>query len=277
MVGEAALPIVVTRDALAAEDPYEIVQSNIGIVNRLRDAWLDEDEISHESWLAYLVDYFTTQLHDGGFSQFVFDSTWRETEVTLVREGLAAIGARETHARFERGAALVGSLTAEELEGFLESATLADDAKREQLEELDRELGAVDEDLVALNAAWIRGRPDLVVLDANDVEAWVDEQAATIPDLEARVAAAMENEPRYAKVIRRLLDAVGLELGQITAGDPAHEHEGRSIVAWHFLTADEEHYYMLDFGDQAATFDAETDEEVARVDVSDLSAVDLSP
>lgn len=265
------MPIVVTRRALDAEDPYDVVQSNIGIVNRLRDAWLTEDEIDADAWRSYLVDYFATQVRTGGFSRFVYSSTWREAEVQLVREGLDAMGALRTAALFDRGIALVDDLTGEELEAFLEGADLGPDTTRERLQSLDDAFAALDEDLDALNAAWIRIRPDLVVLADDDVEAWVAEQMDAIDDLEDRIAAAQEAEPRYAKAIRRLLDAVGLELGRITAGDPAHEHEGRTLVAWHFVTADDDAYYQLDFGTEAAMFDAETHDEVARVDVTDLA------
>ncbi|MEO0604546.1 MAG: DUF4375 domain-containing protein [Myxococcota bacterium] len=264
------MPIVVTRQALDAEDPYDVVQSNIGIVNRLRDAWLNEDEIDADAWRSYLVDYFGTQVRDGGFSQFVYSSTWREAEVKLVRGGLEAMGAHDTLGLFDRGVTLVDELPDEELEAFLESATHPRNATRDRLQALDVAFGELDEDLEALNAAWIRSRTDLVVLADEDVETWIAEQIDAIENLEDRIAAAQEAEPRYAKAIRRLLDAVGLELGRITAGDPAHEHEGRTLVAWHFLTADDEPYYQLDFGTEAAMFDAETHDEVVRVDVADL-------
>jgi len=110
-----------------------------------------------------------------------------------------------------------------------------------------------EEDLLVLNAAWLRRLPNLVVLPEEAMEEEVERRGQAVPDREARIAAAMENEPRYMKLIRALCKQASQELVNVTAGDPTRVHEGVPTVAWHFIT-DVGHHHMVDLGGKATMF-----------------------
>ena len=86
-------------------------------------------------------------------------------------------------------------------------------------------------------------------------------------DSEATLPEARANEPRYIKLIRALCERAGHTLERVTAGDPAHEHDGTRTLAWHFIT-DHGHHYMVETGGRAIMFRgfSKTD-RVCEVDV----------
>ncbi|MCD9032428.1 DMP19 family protein [Luteimonas sp. Y-2-2-4F] len=260
--------VVVSRDALDSDDPYDLVGSGIAFVNALIARHLRRDELSSDALRSYYVDYYLAQVNNGGFSQFVYNSGWDGRVVADVRDGLEAMGAREHRALFERGAALVEALGAEGLQAFFSSEYFGDNATRDGLDALSDAFYDLSdrEDLVRLNAAWLRRLPHLAVLAPEQMEAEVERRAAALPDREAREAEARAGEPRYAKLIRALCAATGQTLDRVTAGDPAFAHAGQQTVAWHFLT-DRGHFYMVDLGDRALMFDGGSNRLVHEIPV----------
>ena len=67
------LKIYVSQQSFDDEDEYEIVSSNIDLLNALLNEYLNEDEIHPASLQSYYVDYYHAQVHNGGFSQFVYN------------------------------------------------------------------------------------------------------------------------------------------------------------------------------------------------------------
>ena len=143
-----------------------------------------------------------------------------------------------------------------------------------RLEELDGEFESVleTEDIVALNAAWLRGQEDLLVLADDDLDAHIAGRVARIPDLAERQAAAAEDAlldaPEFEQIIRELCDIAGHSLQRITMGDPNYEHNGESTLAWHFTT---EHgdFLMLEDDDEAFMLNPRTKEILAAVELEE--------
>ncbi|MGV3721283.1 MAG: DMP19 family protein [Actinomycetota bacterium] len=259
--------VVISQESLESDDPYEVVGSNVDFVNALLGEYLRADEIAVDALRSYYVDYFLAQLENGGFSQFVYNSGWSEDVVRLVREGLREMGAVQHLALFEETSEQIAALGPERLRAYLESEYFDENEERDALNVMGADFSGISEaeDLIELNAAWLRSLPGLVALPEAELDAEAKRRGAALSDREARVAAALESEPRYMKLIRALCAATGHELSHITAGDPSHEYEGQRVVAWHFIT-DRGHHYMVEAGGKAIMFEGSARSRVAEVD-----------
>jgi hypothetical protein len=259
--------VIVSDQSVASADPYDIVYSNIEFVNALFAEHLKADEIAPDALRSYYVDYYLAQVNNGGFAQFVYNSHWSPLRNGSIREGLAAMKAVRHLALFNESAALVERLGADGLQTFLASEPFGPNPERDTLNVSNDRFYALSqtEDLIALNAAWLRSLPGLKVKTADEIKAEVARRGAALPDREERVRAALENEPRYFKLIRALIAKAGHELSCVTAGDPNHQHKGQRVVAWHFLT-NKGHHYMVDADGKAVMFNGTTKEVVTEIE-----------
>lgn len=263
--------IVVDESAVDSTDPdYDIVQANIDFLNDLLARHIRFDEMSQEALRSYEVDYYLAQMENGGFPQFVLNSRWHVDSVRLIREGLAAIGAKKHLALFEEGGRLVDSLGEARLKKFL-ATTIHDygkSAERAALEAIDGRFFALDktEDLRGLNRAWLRAHPALAPASADRIAAEVRRRGEQLPDRAARIAAAEAAAPRYMKLIRALVAKAGQRLDRVTAGDPMREFAGAPTTAWYFLT-DQGLFHMVDAGGKAIMFRGRsTTDRVCEID-----------
>jgi len=258
---------IVSAESVASADPAEIIHSNIAFVNALLKEQVRPEEIASDALRSYYVDYYLAQMENGGFSQFAYNSRWSPKLVRLVREGLAAIKAEQHLRLFDECCALLERLGEKRLEAFLKSELFGTNAERDFLDAHNARFYALTEveDLIALNAAWLRKLPGLQVMNADQMRAEVERRAAALPDREERKRAALENEPRDMKLIRELVAQAGQKLVRVNAGDPNHQHNGERTVAWHFST-DNGHHYMIDADGQALMFDGTTKNLVAQID-----------
>ncbi len=247
--------VVVSDTSLRSDDPSKIVESNISFLNALFEEYLTAEEVSADALRSYYVDYYLAQMNDGGFSQFVYNSRWSPQITTFVREGLHAMQARQHLGVFEEGISLVEQFGQDRLKAFFASEYFGENPDRDELNgQDDRFLEAEkQEDLLALNAAWLRKHPNLVVLAVEEIQEEVHRRGQAVPDRDRRIAEARAREPRYMKLIRALCDRAGHELERVTAGDPTRVHEGTRTLAWHFIT-DKGHHHMVDAGGRAIMF-----------------------
>lgn len=263
--------ILVSTQSLQSEDSYDVIASNVDSVNALLERLLDYDEITPEALKSYYVDYYLAQVKNGGFSQFIYNIGCDGEVIEFVQAGLADMQAHEHTALYKKSLAIVDRMTEDQLDEFLDSEFFGENAERDLLNEFNDEFYALNEreDLVEINSRWLKQHPQLQAMEEEALEDHYDEIAAQIPNIEERTEQALENQPRYVKVIDALCEVTGQELERITAGNPAHKHEGKPVLAWHFLT-DAGHFYMIDLGDKALMFHGDTNALVAEADVSDL-------
>ena len=269
-------PVVLTKDSIEA-DSADVVDANVTVVNEMYEELLNHEEIATNALRSYFVDYYLTQALAGGFAQYVFTVPEREEVDAFVREGLEGMGAKGHLELFNRTAAAFDALSEEDaeayLDGDLDESEVAPEAVAE-LEALDGEFESLleTEDIIELNAAWLRSQDGVLYLDEEQLKAHIAGRVALIPNLEERQAEAaeaeLENAPEFELIIRELCDVAGYQLEKITMGDPNYEHDGETILAWHFTT-DHGNYIMIEEDDEAFMIHPETKEIIAAVEFED--------
>jgi hypothetical protein len=266
-------PVVLTTGSIEATDE-EVVDANVLVVDAMHRKLLQTDEMSAVAIRSYYVDFYLTQSLEGGFAQYAFTSLDRNQTDTLVREGMASMGATAHLDLFNRTAEAFDNLSEEDAERYLDGAL--DDAEEptegvRALDELDGEFEELleTENITALNAAWLRGQEGLLVLDEGELTAHIERLVALIPNLAERQAKAdaeaLEDAPDFEIIIRELCTIAGYALQKITMGDPNYLHQGEKTLAWHFST-DHGDFIMVEDGDEAFMIDPGTQEIIAAVE-----------
>jgi len=282
-------PVVLALESAEAANE-DVVDSNVTVVNAMYAELLDAPEIAPNALRSYYVDFYLTQALAGGFAQYVFTVPERDEIDAYVREGLEGMGATAHLALFNRTAAAFDALSEDDADRYLDGNTDGDtegfgesdggtsspEAVRE-LEELDEAFESLleTEDILELNAAWLRGQEGLLLLDDEQLELHIAERVAQIPNLAERQAEAaeeaLENAPEFELIIRELCDVAGQELRKITMGDPNYEHNGETVLAWHFTT-DQGDFIMVEEDDEAYMISPSTKEIVAAVEFEEADA-----
>ena len=265
-------PVVLTQASIEAGSE-EVVDANVHVVNAMYGKLLDAGEIAPTALGSYYVDFYVTQSLEGGFAQYVFTADRDEVD-PLIRAGLAGMGATAHLELFNRTVAAYDALSDEDeeryLDGDLDTEEESVDAVR-TIEELDGEFEELfeTENITALNAAWLLRQEGLLVLDEEELDAYIERQVALIPNLEERQAAAdeeaLEDAPDFEVIIRELCGIAGYTLQKITMGDPNYMHDGAKTLAWHFTT-DHGDFIMVEDDEEAFMINPETQEIVAAVE-----------
>lgn len=274
-------PVVLTKASIEAGSE-EVVDANVHVVNAMYGSLLDSREISPVALRSYYVDFYVTQSLEGGFAQYVFTADRDEVD-QLIREGLESMGATAHLELFNRTVSVFDALSEEDeesyLDGDLEAEEESSDAVR-TMEELDGEFEELFEtqNITALNAAWLLGQESLLVLDDEELSAYIERQVALLPDLEERQARAdeeaLDDAPDFEIIIRELCDVAGYELEKITMGDPNYVHNGEKTLAWHFST-DHGDFLMVEEEDEAFMINPESQEIVAAVEFEEVDDDDM--
>ncbi|GAC1449614.1 MAG: hypothetical protein PVSMB10_01830 [Pseudarthrobacter sp.] len=274
-------PVVLTKASIEAGSE-EVVDANVHVVNAMYGSLLDSREISPVALRSYYVDFYVTQSLEGGVAQYVVTADRDEVD-QLIREGLESMGATAHLELFNRTVSVFDALSEEDeeryLDGDLDAEEESSDAVR-TMEELDGEFEELFEtqNITALNAAWLLGQESLLVLDDEELSAYIERQVALLPDLEERQARADEEElddaPDFEIIIRELCDVAGYELEKITMGDPNYVHNGDKTLAWHFST-DHGDFLMVEEEDEAFMINPETQEIVAAVEFEEVDDDDM--
>jgi hypothetical protein len=271
-------PVVLTVEGTEAGNE-EIVDANVSVVNTMYQELLNSGEIAPNALRSYFVDFYLTQSLGGGFAQYVFTAPEREELDTYIREGLEGMGATAHLELFNRTAEAFDSLTDEEAEIYLDGEWDAESDGElpeavQAMEDLDAEFESLleTEDVTGLNAAWLRGQEGLLVLSEDELTAHIAMRVAQVPNLDERRAEAeeeaRENAPEFEVIIRELCHIAGHALQKITMGDPNYEHNGETVLAWHFST-DHGDFLMIEEDDEAFMLNPETKEIVAAVEFED--------
>jgi hypothetical protein len=276
-------PVVLTVEGAAGDgsaSDADVVDSNVAVVNAMYQELLGPGEIAPNALRSYFVDFYLTQSLGGGFAQYVFTAPDREELDAYIREGLQGMGAAGNVDLFDRTVEAFDSLSEEEADIYLDGEADAEEAgglpeRVQAMEDLDAELEShlETEDIVALNAAWLRGQEGLLVLNDDELTAHIAKRVAALPDLEERRAEAeeeaLESAPEFEVIIRELCDIAGYQLQKITMGDPNYDHNGETVLAWCFST-DHGDFLMIEDDDEAFMLNPDTKEIVAAVEFEEL-------
>ncbi|MGL4408534.1 MAG: DMP19 family protein [Zoogloea sp.] len=167
--------IVVSDKSFSSEDPLDILQSNISFVNELWNRGVSRDFVAEDSWCSYYVDYYHSQLMNGGFSQFVFNCDWDDDVIGYLKAGLASMGAENHLALLVEGERLVQS-DPDKLRAFFASKYFGTNDYRDHLNSITDRMFDADkaESLVSLNATWLRQHPLLKVMTIDQMHSEID-------------------------------------------------------------------------------------------------------
>ncbi|MEM7333107.1 MAG: hypothetical protein AAF490_13540 [Chloroflexota bacterium] len=260
--------IVVSKESFFNIDKYALIISNIEFLNALFEVYLTSNEVSQDGLRSYYVDYYLVQMKNGGFSQFVYNSKWNEDVIDYVRTGLAAMGATENLALFEKLSNQLDNLELSQLQTFLNSDYWGESLERDLISSFDDDFFALQEseNLIYFNHHWLLNHKNLVVLEEEEWDERIKMAKNANKEFESRQKAALDAQPRYANLIRKLCEAANQELEKITAGDPSHKYNGQQILAWHFIT-DQGHHFMVELVDEVIMFNSKTNNVVAQIRV----------
>jgi hypothetical protein len=159
--------IFVSKNAFNSDDLYDIVYSNICVVNLLKEEGVKEGDICEEALISYYVDYYLAEYNNGNFSQFVYNSGWKAELNERIAKGLELIGAKENLKTFQTQSAKVDRTPKTELEAFFASEYFGNNAIRDSLD--DDSFFDLDEDIVLLNSKWLKTHKKLRVLPIDDI------------------------------------------------------------------------------------------------------------
>ena len=154
--------IIVSEGTFNSSEPHDVINSNITVVNLLREEGIEDENIHEDALTSYYLDYYESQYANGNFSQFVWNSGWNPTLNKLIEKGLTQIGATQHLALFQEQSSKVAALTSTELDDYLESDYFGENPTRDLLN--NAAFSDLPETITDLNSKWLKNHPQLEVL-----------------------------------------------------------------------------------------------------------------
>lgn len=236
--------IVVTTESLNGNDETDVAVSNAEFVTELLEEHFHFEELHQDAVRGYLVQKLFSEVSNGGFAQFVYNSEWSDAIVRYINDGLRAIDAKKTQKHFEVCAEVVTAIGAENLAKFLQGDFFGSEEQRQILNSANDGFDRIarEECLSMLLPKWLRRHPQLLAIRMDEWRAVISSITARQDGRNERVEAARSREPDFVKMIRAACKAADIEFQGLTGGVPAYEYEGRSVSAWYFKTNKGNHF-----------------------------------
>ena len=165
--------IIISETAANSENPQDIVNSNISVINLMREEKIDDDLIHQDALMSYYLDYYTSQYTEGNFSQFVYNSKWNIELNELIEEALQLIGAEKHLVLFQQQCKKVKLLSSVKRDKFFKGKLEGVNPTRDLLN--NDTFFEIEENLVQLNAEFLKTHPDLEILSVDDMFATLEE------------------------------------------------------------------------------------------------------
>nr|WP_315146794.1 hypothetical protein [uncultured Flavobacterium sp.] len=165
--------IIISKTAAASENPQDVVNSNISVINLMREENVDDDLIHEDALMSYYLDYYTSQYTEGNFAQFVYNSRWNLELNELIEEGLQLLGALNHLALFQQQCKKVQLMSSVKREKFFKSKLEGVNPIRDLLN--NDTFFEIEENLVALNANFLKTHPDTEILKVDEMFAVLEE------------------------------------------------------------------------------------------------------
>lgn len=159
--------IIISATAAVSENPQDIVNSNISVINLMREEKIDDDLIHEDALMSYYMDFYVSKYTEGNFAQFVYDSKWNKELNELIEEGLTLLGAGKHLELFKENAKKVRLMSNIKLDKFLKGKLEGVNPVRELL--VNDTFFAIEENLVLLNANFLKSHPDTEVLNVDEM------------------------------------------------------------------------------------------------------------
>jgi len=165
--------IIISETAFKSDNLQDVIHSNISVINLMREEGIDDDLIHEDAIMSYYLDYYTAQCTEGDFAQFVYNSGWDKELNELIEEGLALVGAERHLEFFQQQSKKVRLMSSVKLNKFLKGRLEGVNPTRGLLNA--QPFSAVEEDLVTLNANFLKSHPDFEVMSVDDMFAVLEE------------------------------------------------------------------------------------------------------
>lgn len=157
--------IIISENAANSENPQDVINSNISVINLMREEKIDDDLIHEDALMSYYLDYYVAQHTEGNFAQFVYNSGWNKELNELIEEGLQLIGAEKHLELFQAQAKKVRLMSSVKLNKFLKGKLEGVNPTRDLLN--NDTFFELEENLMALNAAFLLNHPDTTILSVD--------------------------------------------------------------------------------------------------------------
>jgi hypothetical protein len=165
--------IIISETAAKSENPQDVINSNISVINLMREEKIDDDLIHEDALMSYYLDYYTAQYTEGNFAQFVYNSRWNTELNELIEEGLALLGAEKHLELFQQQCQKVKLMSAVKRDKFFKSKLEGVNPIRDLMN--SNTFFEIEENLVQLNGAFLKSHPDIEVLSVDDMFATLEE------------------------------------------------------------------------------------------------------
>lgn len=159
--------IIISENAVNSENPQDVVNSNISVINLMREEGIDDDAIHEDALMSYYLDYYASKYIQGNFAQFVYDSKWNKELNELLEEGLALIGAEKHLELFQENAKKIRLMSNVKLDKFLKGKLEGVNPTRDLL--INDTFFELEENLIQLNADFLKSHPDTEVLSVDEM------------------------------------------------------------------------------------------------------------
>ena len=165
--------IIVSETAMNSENLQDVIHSNISVINLMREEGVDDEFIHEDALMSYYLDYYYSQYAEGNFGQFVYKSGWNKELNELIEEGLALIGAEKHLELFQQQSKKVKLMSSVKLNKFVSGKLEGVNPTRDLLN--NDTFFELEENLVTLNADFLKNHPDFEVLSVDDMFAALEE------------------------------------------------------------------------------------------------------
>lgn len=159
--------ILLSTTAITTDTALAVVQSNISVVNYLRHAEVGDDELHPDAFASYCVDYYYTKVKEEGLAAFIHQTKWDLDLIEIIQAGLTAMQATEHLAYFEKQMRQMKLFSKIKLTKFLANPI----EKGKDIAQLLEDKSFPEEDLLTLNANWLKQHPDTQVVTIEEMQA----------------------------------------------------------------------------------------------------------
>lgn len=158
--------ILLSEDAIASDTALAVVQSNISVVNYLRHSEVGDDELHPDAFASYCVDYYYTKVKEEGLAAFIHQTKWDLDLIEIIQAGLTAMQATAHLGYFEKQMRQMKLFSKIKLAKFLTHPM----EKGKEIAQLLEDNSFPTEDLVTLNANWLKQHPDTQVVTIEEMQ-----------------------------------------------------------------------------------------------------------
>jgi len=146
--------IIISETAFNSENLQDVIHSNISVINLMREEGVNDDLIHEDAIMSYYLDYYASQYTEGNFAQFVHNSGW-DKEL------------------FQQQSKKVKLMSSVKLNKFLKGKLEGVNPIRDLLN--NDTFFEIEENLVTLNANFLKTHPDFEVLSVDDMFSALEE------------------------------------------------------------------------------------------------------